>query len=269
MRPSKEFDKVREILDSAYLQHNHLDFITQDPIQIPHRFSKKQDIEIAGFISAVLAWGNRTSIINSANRFLDLMDNDPHNWLLNHQEHDRIRFHKFVHRTFNDTDAIYFVDFLTRYYKQHESLETAFLEPKTQALGTVEEALKRFHDLFFDSEHSPARTRKHVSTPLRKSSCKRLNMFLRWMVRKDESRVDFGIWNRISASQLMMPLDVHVIRVAKHLNLLTRNQSDWTAVEELTALMRQFDPLDPVKYDFALFGMGVMEKQSKSKLLGL
>ena len=247
------------ILESSVAEYNRPEFIAADPISIPHRFSKKQDREIMGFWAAMLAWGQRKTIINKANELAELMDGSPHDFILNHQEEDRRRFLDFKHRTFQATDTLYFLEFFQQYYQQHESLEDAFVQHHSPTALNTEAALVGFQRLFFDHPDAPERTRKHIPTPLRGSTCKRLNMFLRWMVRKDDQGVDFGIWNRISPSQLLIPLDVHVDRVARRFNLLTRKQTDWQAVLELTEALRVFDPDDPVKYDFALFGIGVLQ----------
>ena len=261
-------NKLKLILDKAVNRFNKPDFITDDPISIPHRFSKLQDIEITAFWVSMLAWGQRKTIINSSNRLIGLMDGAPYDFILNHEEQDRARFAEFKHRTFQYTDTLYFLEFLQWYYKNNDSLENAFsrhLQAKDIHIGT---ALMGFHDLFFSLPDAPKRTRKHIATPARKSSCKRLNMFLRWMVRKDDKGVDFGLWNTIKPSQLMIPLDVHVERIATRLGLLTRTQRDWKAVEELTANLRLMDAGDPVKYDFALFGIGVLEKDNPAFLSG-
>lgn len=230
-------------------------FIELDPISIPHRFHLKQDIEISAFFAATLAWGLRKTIINKVNEIMSLMDEAPYDFILNHQESDRKRFTNFKHRTFNDTDLLYFIDFLQRHYKKHESLQDAFLDDGN--FISSKDSLIQFHDYFFNIDYAPHRTRKHVSTPAKKSACKRLNMLLRWMVRKDDIGVDFGLWEKIPIKALMMPLDVHVARVATELGLLKRKQRDWKAVEELTSNLKKYDPEDPIKYDFALFGMGV------------
>jgi len=257
-----------EFLNAKVELYNQPSFIKDDPISVPHLFTKKQDIEIAGFFAAMFAWGNRTTIINKSKELMQLMDNAPHEFCLHHNSKDLKRLTTFKHRTFNTTDLLYFVEFLKTHYTKHKSLETAFT-PHPQPLSingeggntpNIEDALKHFHNYFFSLEHIPGRTRKHIATPERKSSCKRLNMFLRWMVRNDNKGVDFGIWKNISPSQLICPLDLHVVRVAKKLNLLQRKQTDWLAALELTEFLRTLDKNDPVKYDFALFGMGVMEK---------
>ena len=247
-------------LDAAVCRFNTPAFIADDPIQVPHRFSRRQDREIMGFWAATLAWGQRKTIIVNALRLAELMDNAPHDFILNHAETDRRRFLAFKHRTFQATDTLYFLEFFQSFYRQNDSLETAFARHLQPADVTVERALAGFHRDFFDHPFAPERTRKHVATPERGSTCKRINMFLRWMVRRDTTGVDFGIWQKISPAQLLVPLDVHVERVARRLGLLERPKADWQAVLELTARLRTLDPADPVKYDFALFGMGVLEK---------
>lgn len=251
--------ELGEFLDKNVEQYNQRSFIANDPICIPHKFTKRQDIEIMGFWVAMLAWGQRKTIINKANELIRLMDGAPHNFIVCHEEEEREKFLTFKHRTFQATDTLYFLEFLQQYYRQHDSLENAFSRFITKADTTTENALIGFHNLFFSLEHAPQRTRKHLSTPARKSACKRLNMFLRWMVRQDDRGVDFGLWNNIDPAQLLMPLDVHVDRVGRRLGLITRKQTDWKTVLELTNNLRQFDRNDPVKYDFALFGMGVLE----------
>ncbi len=246
-----------ELLEAAVARHNRPEFISADPISIPKQFSRLQDIEIMGFWTAMLAWGQRPVILQKARELVQLMDNAPHDFIKNHEEKDRQKFLNFKHRTFNTDDTLYFLDFLQTYYRQHISLENAFARHLSAADPTVENALIGFQDDFFSLPHAPARTRKHVATPARKSSCKRLNMFLRWMVRRDEMGVDLGVWRLLKPAQLLMPLDVHVERQARMLGLLQRPQTDWQAVLELTARLRQFDPHDPVRYDFALFGMGI------------
>ncbi len=250
---------LKTILDHHVDQYNRPTFIDTDPISIPHRFSQLQDIEITGFWVAMLAWGQRKTIINKANELIELMDGAPYQFILQHEEKDRARFASFKHRTFNYTDTLFFLEFLQHFYKNNASLEQAFAQFITSDSPHIGPALEGFHELFFSLPDAPHRTRKHIATPARKSSCKRLNMFLRWMVRRDEAGVDFGLWRQISPQQLLMPLDVHVDRVARQLGLLKRKQTDWLAVLELTEQLRQFDPDDPVKYDYALFGMGVLQ----------
>jgi uncharacterized protein (TIGR02757 family) len=255
---------LRTFLNECVEKYNRPQFIENDPISIPHRFSKLQDIEITAFWTAMLAWGQRKTIINSANRLFALMDNAPHDFIVNHQESDLKQFLDFKHRTFQPTDALYFIHFLQYFYKKNNSLEQAFLQNLTtldnSKVQTIEEALIGFHNLFFNLPDAPQRTRKHVATPLSKSTCKRLCMFMRWMVREDEMGVDFGLWKSIKSTQLLMPLDVHVERHARRLGLIKRPQTDWQTVLELTENLRKFDANDPVKYDFALFGLGIEEK---------
>ena len=243
-------------LDKLVAKYNHPSFIEMDPISIPHQFSKKEDIEIMGFWTAMLSWGQRVTIINKASELVSLMDGSPHQFTTQHEDSDLKAFLNFKHRTFNATDTLYFIEFFKQFYKEHESLEEAFLEE-----GDMKVKLSRFHQRFFALEDSPKRTRKHVSTPDRKSACKRLNMFLRWMVRNDDGGVDFGLWKRISPSELLIPLDVHVFKVAHELNLLKRDKADWLAVTELTETLKSMDPDDPVKYDFALFSLGINSKK--------
>ena len=251
--------QIKKLLDDKSRLYNQPAFINADPISIPHRFTKKQDIEISGLFAAVLAWGNRTSIINSCNRLMELMGNTPHDFILHHKDTDLKPFLGFVHRTFNATDLLYFIHFLQWHYAQHNSLEDAFVPEKTYKHETVEQALIHFHNYFFSIEH-PERTRKHISTPQRKSACKRINMYLRWMVRKDKQGVDFGIWKKIKPHQLICPLDVHVARVAHRLELIGSEKSDWQNATQLTAALREMNPQDPAVYDYALFGLGAEER---------
>lgn len=253
-------EKLKQFLDEKVKQYNQPNFIHNDPISIPHLFTKKQDIEIAGFFAATLAWGQRVTIINNCKKIMGWMDNAPHDFLLNHKESDRKRFVGFVHRTFNDTDLLYFIEFLTQFYRANTSLETAFSSYISTYDETIEKALVGFNQQFFSLPFAPQRTQKHVATPAKKSACKRLNMFLRWMVRSDNNGVDFGIWKQISPAQLVCPLDTHVHRVAIGLGLLKRKQADWQATLELTNNLRQLNPTDPARYDYALFGLGVEEK---------
>lgn len=254
-------DNLKDFLDSKLELYNLSLFIKDDPISIPHRFKKKQDIEVAGFFAALLAWGNRKSIINSCNTLLTLMDNVPYEFCVQHTEKDLKKLSRFKHRTFNDTDLLCLVQFLRLHYSKYKSLETAFSKWMKPGDETVENALAGFHEyVFSDPEYFAERTRKHIATPEKKSACKRLNMFLRWMVRQDDKGVDFGIWKNIRPSQLVCPLDVHVARVARRLNILKRTQNDWQAAAELTAYLRKLDANDPVKYDYALFSLGIVEK---------
>lgn len=245
------------LLEEAVCRYNTVAFIEGDPICVPHRFQRLQDREIAGFWAATLAWGQRKAIVQSALRAMELMDWAPYDFVCGHSESDRRRFERYYHRTFQATDALYFLSFFQAYYRKHGSLETAFAQYLLPDDLTVERALVGFHRLFFSLPWVPERTRKHVATPERGATCKRLNMFLRWMVRRDDAGVDFGLWRRIRPSQLLLPLDVHVERVARRLGLLQRRQTDWKAVLELTDKLRTFDPDDPAKYDFALFGLSM------------
>ena len=247
---------LKDFLDKKVDEYNQPFFIQDDPICIPHLFSKKQDIEIAGFFAAVFAWGNRTTIIQKSKELMQLMEMQPYYFCLHHEPAGLKRLLGFKHRTFNDTDLLYFIDFFKHHYTRQKSLESAF----TMHGDTIEKMLTGFHHYFFSLSHVPHRTRKHIANPERGSTCKRLNMFLRWMVRHDKKGVDFGIWKKINPSQLICPIDLHVARVAKRFNLLQRKQIDWIAAVELTDYLRTLDENDPVKYDFALFGMGVIDK---------
>lgn len=257
--------QLKNLLDSAVHEFNRPQFIADDPIAVPHSFQKKQDREITGFWAATLAWGQRKTILQNARRLAELMDNSPHDFIKNHLETDRRRFLDFKHRTFQATDTLWFLEFLQNFYQKNDSLETAFARHLRPDDATVENALRGFHKEFFDHPDAPDRTRKHVSTPARGSACKRLNMFLRWMVRSDAGGVDFGIWKKIETRQLVIPLDVHVERVARRFGLLERRQSDWLAALELTEQLREFDADDPVKYDFALFGLSISERTLAGK----
>jgi len=251
-------ENLKAFLDSKVAQYNQPDFIKKDPVSIPHLFTRKQDIEIMGFWAATLAWGQRITIINKCKELISLMDGAPYDFIINHEEPDLKKLLHFKHRTFNDIDTLYFISFFRYHYSKYESLEDAFI-PSTGVNG-VEGCLNHFRNYFFSLPDYPHRTKKHVSSPSQKSTCKRLNMFLRWMVRKDNCGVDFGIWNKIKPSDLIMPCDLHVDRVARKLKLIDRKQTDWQTAIELTARLREFDPQDPVKYDFALFGLGIEEK---------
>jgi uncharacterized protein (TIGR02757 family) len=251
---------VRKILDEKYHFFNHPRFIEHDPIQIPHLFTQKQDIEIMGFWVAILAWGQRKTIISNASELISFMDGSPYDFVLNHQPKDLKRFETFKHRTFNSTDALYFIQFFNRHYQQNESLETAFSINYNTEEKTVEQAINRFYQYFFNDEFAPKRTEKHIASPAKKSACKRINMFLRWMVRNDQMGVDFGIWNNIKSHQLVCPLDVHALRTAESLQLIQPGPTNWKKALELTETLRELDLEDPVKYDFALYGMGIEEK---------
>ncbi|HVZ56669.1 MAG TPA: TIGR02757 family protein [Chitinophagaceae bacterium] len=247
---------LKTFLDTKVDQYNQPAFIPEDPVCVPHLFTRQQDIEIAAFFTATFSWGNRRTIIRKSTELMQRMDMQPHAFCLQAEPERLKALQSFRHRTFNDTDLLYFVEFLHQHYRRHDSLEDAF----TRHGDRVEDMLAGFYRYFFSLEHVPGRSRKHVATPERKSTCKRLNMFLRWMVRRDNRGVDFGIWRSISPDRLLCPVDVHVARVAKRFNLLQRKQVDWLAAVELTEHLRRFDPKDPVRYDFALFGLGIMEK---------
>jgi uncharacterized protein (TIGR02757 family) len=256
---AQDAQALKSLLDERVALYNTPAFIPADPISIPHLFSKKQDIEIAGFFAATLAWGIRTTIINNCTRLLNWMDNAPHDFILHHQPEDVKQMLGFAHRTFNATDLLYFIETLQRHYEQHDSLEDAFVPEDSFEEDNVGPALIHFHNYFFSGEH-PERTRKHVSTPARGSACKRLCMFLRWMVRKDNAGVDFGIWKKITPGQLVCPLDVHVARVSHRLGLIAEEKANWRSALELTNTLRQWRPEDPAVYDYALFGLGAEER---------
>jgi uncharacterized protein (TIGR02757 family) len=252
-------EHLKKLLDDKARLYNQPGFIMNDPICIPHSFTKKQDIEIAGLFAATLAWGNRTTIINNCRKLMVWMDNAPHDFICHHKDTDLKPFIHFVHRTFNATDLLYFISFLQYHYARYDTLEAAFVPAKQYDEQNVEQALLHFHDYFFSIEH-PERTRKHVPTPHRNSACKRLNMYLRWMVRKDKQGVDFGLWKKINMSQLICPLDVHVARVACRLELIHSEKSDWKNAVLLTQRLKEMNPNDPAVYDYALFGMGAEER---------
>ncbi|HEX2607674.1 MAG TPA: TIGR02757 family protein [Flavisolibacter sp.] len=252
--------QLKEFLDRKVAEYNRTEFIAADPISIPHQFTRKQDIEIAGFFAAVFAWGNRTTIINKCKELLQRMDRAPYDFCLHATDMDLKRLLDFRHRTFNTTDLLYFISFFHYHYSAYDSLEAAFTKGMDKSDPTIEKGLAGFHPYFFSLPEAPSRTRKHIATPDRNSTCKRLNMFLRWMVRRDHKGVDFGIWLHISPAQLVCPIDVHVARVAKRFGLITRNSVDWTTGLELTENLKKYDPADPAKYDFALFSLGAIEK---------
>lgn len=256
---TREERQIKKLLDEKVKTFNCTGFIHNDPVSIPHLFSKKQDIEIAGFFASIFAWGNRTTIINKSRELVQLMNMQPYEFVLHYGKKEMVRLHQFKHRTFCFDDLLFFIDFFHRHYTQHESLETAFSQWMQPGDETVENALNGFRNYFFYAEHLK-RTEKHIASPKQKSACKRINMFLRWMVREDSCGVDFGLWKNIKPAQLVCPLDLHVSNVARHLGLLQRKPDDWSSALELTGALRRFDPHDPVKYDFALFGMGVNEK---------
>ena len=256
---SRDFDMLKEFLDRKVETFNQPAFITDDPISIPHQFSCRQDIEIAGFFSAIFSWGNRKTIIRKSMELMERMDHSPYSFILHHQENDLKNLVGFRHRTFIDTDLLYFVYFLQHHYRRFDSLEMAFLPDLHSNNEFIESALNHFNKYFFSLPDAPLRTFKHIASPMKKSTCKRLNMYLRWMVRKDDRGVDFGIWNNINPSTLICPIDLHVARVAKKIGLLNRSNANWLAAIELTGNLRDLDPEDPIKYDFALFGLGIIE----------
>ena len=249
--------ELKEFLDIKVALYNHPNFIETDPIQIPHLFSKKEDIEISGFLSATIAWGNRKMIIQNSHKMLQIMGNSPYDFVMSFSEKDLAKLQPFVHRTFNGTDFGTFMFGLQNIYKKHGGLETVFA--KNQDLDHLQSSISEFKKVFFEIEHLQ-RTQKHISDPMNNSAAKRINMFLRWMIRDDNKGVDLGIWKTISTSKLSCPLDVHSGNVARKLHLLTRKQNDGKALLELDTNLRKLDPQDPVKYDFALFGLGVFEK---------
>lgn len=246
--------EIYQLLEEKFIQFNQTSFIENDPISIPHLFSAKEDIEIAGFLAATIAWGQRKTIVTNARKMIQLMDDAPYDFILHHEDKDLWRLKGFVHRTFNSEDFEFFVKALQHMYINHGGLESVF----ARNAENMQQSIHYFKKVFFEIDH-PQRSTKHIADPLKKSSAKRINMFLRWMCRNDKSGVDFGIWKSISPKHLMCPLDVHSGNVARKLGLLTRTQNDWQAVEELTYQLRKFDKNDPVKYDFSLFGLGVFE----------
>ncbi len=249
--------ELKEFLDEKVELYNNPNFIESDPIQIPHLYSQKEDIEIAGFLAATIAWGNRKMIINNARKLMNIMGNTPYDFIMTHTENDLEKLDDFVHRTFNSIDAITFIKALKNVYQNHNGLEKVFA--KNSEVNSNQKSISEFKKVFFEIPHQQ-RTTKHVSDPLNNSAAKRINMFLRWMIRNDNKGVDFGIWKTISPASLSCPLDVHSGNVARKLGLLTRKQNDAKALFELDTNLRKFDPIDPVKYDFALFGLGVFEK---------
>jgi len=252
--------ELKSFLDEKVELYNNPNFIESDPVQIPHLYSQKEDVEIAGFLSATIAWGNRKMIIKNSHRMMDLMGNAPYDFVMSHTENDLERFETFVHRTFNSQDFHFFIKSLQNIYTNHNGLEAVFHkgELKNSELNSMQSGISEFKKTFFEMEHLH-RTEKHVSDPMSNSAAKRINMFLRWMVRKDNKGVDLGIWKSISPASLSCPLDVHSGNVARKLGILNRKQNDGKAVTELDCFLREFDNNDPVKYDFALFGLGVFE----------
>lgn len=247
---------LKEFLDEKVELYNRPVFIELDPISIPHKYSEKEDIEISGFLAATISWGNRKMILRNANRMMELMGNSPYDFIMNHQNHHLEKLNGFVHRTFNSNDFVYFIKALKYIYKEKDGLEAVFNNYSTK--DSLQPAIHHLKNIFFELPHSP-RTVKHLSDPYRGSAAKKINMYLRWMVRNDNRGVDFGIWNSISPSVLSCPLDIHSGNVARKLGLISRKQNDSKAVLELDLNLRAMDINDPVKYDFALFGLGVFE----------
>ena len=254
--------QIQQMLEEKTIQYNQLDFIEDDPIYIPHLFTDKKDIEIAGFFSATLAWGLRKTIINNGKKLMQMMAYSPYDFIMNASKEDLKPLENFKHRTFNGEDLLFFCKSLKNIYTQHQSLEEIFFTNENMLFENGGHIAKAY-DIFFSTPHSK-RTEKHFSNPLKGSAAKRLNMYLRWMVRDDKQGVDFGIWKNLKPSQLFIPLDVHSGRIARRLGLLKRTQNDWQAVKELTNTLQMLDPKDPIKYDFALFGLGVNEKFDKN-----
>ncbi|MBO7523522.1 MAG: TIGR02757 family protein [Bacteroidales bacterium] len=250
-------EDLKEFLDEKVAQYDTISFIDTDPISIPHRYTKKEDIEISGFLAATIAWGKRTMILRNAHRMMEILDDAPYDFVMNHAESDLERIKGVIHRTFNQTDLLYFIKSLKHIYSEEGGLEGIFT--RHQTTDSMQPAIHEFNKIFFCLPHEK-RTERHVSDPFKGSAAKRINMFLRWMVRSDGKGVDFGIWKNIPTSILSIPLDVHSGNVSRKLGLLTRKQSDAKAVEELDSRLRLFDKDDPVKYDYALFGLGVFEK---------
>ena len=253
---------LKDLLDSYVEIYNNPAFIEDDPISIPHLFSNRKDIEIIGLWTALLSWGLRKTIINKSRELCEIMDYDPYDFIMNHTDNDLKRVSKFKHRTFNGTDALCMISFFKWYYSQYDSIENAFIPDQSHEGEYMKHGIHNFHQTFLRAPDYVVRTKKHVANPMAKSSCKRINMFLRWMVRNDDRGVDFGLWSKIDMGQLMIPLDVHVYRVAVRLGLVNRKQTDWLTVENLTQKLRLLNPDDPVIYDYALFGMGIESKTS-------
>jgi uncharacterized protein (TIGR02757 family) len=250
-------DELKDFLESRVAQYNTPEFIDSDPVGVPHRYSLKEDIEISGFLAATIAWGNRKMIVSNGHRMMDLMGDSPLDFVVNHQDYHLYRLEDFVHRTFNSDDFIHFIKALQHIYVNKQGLEGIF--EKFQTNDSLQPAIHQLHEFFFEIPHLK-RTTKHISDPEKGSAAKKINMFLRWMIRKDKAGVDFGLWKNISPSKLSCPLDIHSGNVARKLGLLNRKQNDAKALMELDANLRLLDPADPVKYDFALFGLGVFEK---------
>ncbi|MDZ4758092.1 MAG: TIGR02757 family protein [Bacteroidota bacterium] len=257
--------QLKPYLDDQVEIINRPGFITADPISIPKLFTQKRDIEIMGFFAATFAWGQRVTILNNCKKLIELFENKPYEFIINSTAKDWQRFEGFVHRTFNSSDLLYFIDFFHHYYNNYESLEQLFVKGIGKKDENMEHGLNHFKKSFFERNIHLKRTEKHIPSPAQNSACKRLNMYLRWMVRKDNCGVDFGIWENINPSLLLCPLDVHVGRTARKLGILTRPQDDWKAVIELTSNLKKLDKFDPVKYDFALYGISLFKKVHSSQ----
>jgi len=257
MERDKYILSLKDFLDKKVEQYNTPDFIENDPICIPHIFETKQDREIMGFFAAIFAWGQRKTIINKCRELADRMDNQPYDFITNHKDSDLKKLLGFKHRTFNDSDLLYSINFMKEHYSKYASLEDAFFPT---ADTDIEKALDYFRTYFFSLPDAPQHTRKHIPSPAQKSACKRLNLYLRWMVRNDDKGVDFGLWSKASVRNLITPLDLHVDRTARKLGLLQRDKADWRAAIDLTDSLKILDVNDPVKYDFALFGISIEEK---------
>ena len=251
--------QIYDLLEEKYLQFNRPGFVEDDPVSIPHLFDNPRDIELSGFLTALIAWGKRSTIINNANKWMQWMEMDPHDFLLNRSEYEWGRFESFVHRTFNGTDCIALLKSLRNVYQQYGSLEALFQMGMDESSEDVQPAIIQARKVILEFDAFPPRTHKHIANPARGSSAKRINMFLRWMVRKDQAGVDFGIWEGFKPSQLICPLDVHTGNVSRKLGLLDRKQNDWKAAKKLTDTLKVYDAKDPVKYDFSLFGLGVYD----------
>ena len=251
---------IKEFLLQKVSQYNQVSFISTDPISIPHSFTGKEDIEISGFLTALISWGQRKSIVKSGKKLMNLMGNKPHQFVLNAGRKELEDISDFVYRTFNGDDLLFLIAALKEIYLHKGGLEqiatTGF-----EKTGDIKGAIIEIRNTLLQTPHLK-RSEKHLADPQKGSAAKRINMFLRWMVRKDNNGVDFGIWEKIPQSRLMCPLDVHSGNTARALGLLKRKQNDWKAVEELTECLKKMDPEDPVKFDFALFGTGVFEKNS-------
>lgn len=257
--------ELKEILEEKYSTYAHPNFVETDPISIPRSYSRKEDIEITAFWTAMLTWGLRKTIINKAKQLFNLMDKAPYDFIMNHKDKDLKVFDHFVHRTFQPPDTLYFIQFFKDHYTRHNSLEDAFT---LNGSTNMKDVFIHFHDYFFSAGPFLQRTKKHLASPIRNSTCKRLCMFLRWMVRTDREGIDLNLWKKIKPADLMIPYDVHVDRVGRAFGMIERKQKDWKTVEELTNTLRSFDYEDPVKYDYALFGMGLMERDEVFKMIG-